>query len=143
AAHGRGGWAAQTARAPPLSIFGADYPTADGTCERDFIHVSDLATAHVEALRYLAAGNPSLTLNLGGGKATSVRSVISAVERIIGRRVPLVQAARRPGDPPVLVADASFARTLIGFAPVLSELDTIVTTAWKARVHEAHRRKQA
>jgi UDP-arabinose 4-epimerase len=134
---------AATGQGPPLSIFGTDYPTADGTCERDFIHVSDLAAAHVEALRYLNAGNPPLTLNVGGGKATSVRSVISTVERITGRTVPLVKAARRPGDPPVLVADASLARKLIGFAPGLSDLDTIVTTAWKARAHEAQRQKQA
>jgi UDP-arabinose 4-epimerase len=133
---------AATGQGPPLSIFGTDYPTADGTCERDFIHVSDLATAHVEALHYLAAGNPSLTLNLGGGKAASVRSVIATVERITGCTVPLIQAARRPGDPPVLVADASLARRLIGFAPMLSDLDIIVATVWKARAREAQRRKQ-
>jgi UDP-arabinose 4-epimerase len=125
---------AATGQGAPLAIFGTDYPTTDGTCERDFIHVNDLAAAHVEALRHLNAGNASLTLNLGTGKATSVRSVIAAVERITGRAVPLVHAARRPGDPPMLVADASLARELIGFTPRLSDLDTIVTTAWKARV---------
>jgi UDP-arabinose 4-epimerase len=125
---------AATGDGPPLSIFGTDYPTADGTCQRDFIHVCDLAAAHVEALRHLNAGNASLTLNLGAGKAASVRSVIAAVERITGRAVPLVPAARRPGDPPVLVADASLARQVIGFTPRLSDLDTIVTTAWKARI---------
>jgi hypothetical protein len=102
--------------------FGTDYPTSDGTCERDFIHVSDLAAADVEALRHLQADSASLTLNLGTGKAASVRSIITAVERIIGRAVPLVRSARRPGDPPVLVADASLARKLIGFTPRLSEL---------------------
>jgi UDP-arabinose 4-epimerase len=134
---------AATGHGPPLSIFGTDYPTADGTCERDFIHVSDLAAAHVAALRHLDAGNACLTLNLGAGKAASVRSVIAAVERITGRAVPLVHAARRPGDPPVLVADASRARTLIGFAPGLSDLDTLVATAWKARAQNARRSKQA
>jgi UDP-arabinose 4-epimerase len=124
---------AATGDGAPLSIFGTDYPTADGTCERDFIHVSDLAAAHVEALRHLDAGTQALTLNLGAGKAASVRSVVAAVERITGRAVPLVHAARRAGDPPVLVADAGLARRLIGFAPRLSDLDAIVTTAWKAR----------
>jgi UDP-arabinose 4-epimerase len=119
--------------------------------------VCDLAAAHVEALRHLNAGNASLTLNLGTGKAASVRSIIAAVERITGRAVPLAarraqagtgvrarsarkgarHAARRPGDPPMLVADASRARKLIGFTPRLSDLDTIVTTAWKARVKAA------
>jgi UDP-arabinose 4-epimerase len=125
---------AATGQGAPLSIFGTDYPTADGTCQRDFIHVCDLAAAHVEALRHLNVGNDSLTLNLGTGKAASVRSIIAAVERITGRAVPLVHAARRPGDPPVLVADASLARQVIGFTPRLSDLDTIITTAWKARM---------
>jgi UDP-arabinose 4-epimerase len=128
---------AATGDGAPLSIFGTDYPTADGTCERDFIHVSDLAAAHVEALRHLDAGTQALTLNLGAGKAASVRSVVAAVERITGHAVPLVHAARRAGDPPVLVADAGLARRLIGFAPRLSDLDTIVTTAWKARARAA------
>ena len=124
---------AATGRGSTLQIFGTDYPTADGTCERDFIHVSDLAAAHVEALRHLNASNASLILNLGTGKATSIRSVIRAVERVTGRAVPVVHAARRPGDPPVLVADASLAHELIGFKPRLSDIDTIVETAWQAR----------
>jgi UDP-arabinose 4-epimerase len=125
---------AATGSGPALQIFGADYPTADGTCERDFIHVSDLASAHVEALRHLNAGNRSLTLNLGTGSAASVRNVIAAVERLTGLTVPLMLAARRPGDPPVLVADASLARSVIGFKPRFSDLDTMVATAWQARV---------
>jgi UDP-arabinose 4-epimerase len=92
---------AATGQGAPLSILGTDYPTADGTCERDFIHVCDLATAHVEALRHLNAGNASLTLNLGTGKATSVRSIVAAVEHITGRAVPLVHTARRPGSSPM------------------------------------------
>src|SRR5438132_4326055 len=84
---------AATGHGPPLSIFGTDYPTADGTCERDFIHVRDLAAAHVAALRHLDAGNASLTLNLGTGKATSIRGVINAVERVTNHAVPLVHAA--------------------------------------------------
>src|SRR5262245_4320223 len=105
---------------PPLQIFGTDYPTADGTCERDFIHVSDLAIAHVQALRRLNASNASLTVNLGTGKSTSVRRIIEAVERVTGRVVPVIHAARRPGDPPVLVADPSRAGDLIGFEPRFS-----------------------
>jgi UDP-arabinose 4-epimerase len=124
---------AATGHGPPLEIFGTDYATTDGTCERDFIHVSDLAAAHVAALRYLDGGSPSLIVNLGTGKATSIRSVIGAVERVTGRVVPVVHAARRPGDPPVLVANASRAHDLIGFEPRLSQIDTIVATAWRAR----------
>jgi UDP-arabinose 4-epimerase len=128
---------AATGHGPPLQIFGADYPTADGTCERDFIHVCDLASAHVDALRHLMnAGNPSLTLNLGAGNATSVRNVIHAVERVTGLTVPLILGARRPGDPPVLVADASLARNLLGFKPRLSDLDAMIATAWQARVNK-------
>jgi UDP-arabinose 4-epimerase len=126
---------AATGHGPPLQIFGTDYPTIDGTCERDFIHVSDLAAAHVAALRYLDGGNPSLIVNLGTGKATSIRSVISAVERVTDHVVPVVHATR-PGDPAVLVADATRAHGLIGFEPRLSEIDTIVTTAWRARRRE-------
>jgi UDP-arabinose 4-epimerase len=125
---------AATGRGPALQIFGTDYPTADGTCERDFVHVSDLAAAHVEALRHLNANNASLILNLGTGKATSIRSVISEVERVTGHAVPVVQAGRRPGDPPVLVADASLAHDLIGFEPRYSDIETIVATAWQARM---------
>jgi UDP-arabinose 4-epimerase len=119
---------------PAVRIFGTDYPTADGTCERDFIHVSDLASAHVAALSHLDGAGRSLTLNLGTGNAYSVRSIIAAVERMTGRAVPTQEAARRPGDPPVLVADASRAREAIGFAPQLSDLDTIVETALRSRL---------
>jgi UDP-arabinose 4-epimerase len=119
---------------PPLKLFGSDYPTADGTCERDFIHVCDLAMAHVEALRHLRASKAALALNLGTGKGYSVRKVVETVEQVTGRKVPLERAVRREGDPPVLVAEASLARQLIGFAPRLSDLSTIVATAWKARV---------
>jgi UDP-arabinose 4-epimerase len=130
---------AATGHGPPLQIFGTDYATADGTCERDFVHVSDLAAAHVEALRHLneGKGNSSLILNLGTGRASSIRSVISAVERVTGRAVPIIHAARRPGDPAVLLADASRARDIIGFKPQLSDLDTVVATAWRARLRHA------
>jgi UDP-arabinose 4-epimerase len=130
---------AATGHGPALQIFGTDYPTADGTCERDFIHVSDLASAHVEALRQLTAGNSSLTVNLGTGNAISILSAISTVERITGHAVPVVHAARRPGDPPVLVADSSLARDLIGFKPRFSDIGTIVKTAWQARSRDLRR----
>ena len=124
-------------RGPPLQILGADYPTLDGTCERDFIHVSDLASAHVQALLYLNAGSRSLTVNLGTGRAASVRRVIAAVEQVTRRRVPVTVAARRPGDPPVLVADPARARSLLGFNPLYPELETVVATAWQARVQHS------
>jgi UDP-arabinose 4-epimerase len=121
-------------RGPPLQILGVDYPTADGTCERDFIHVSDLASAHVQALLYLNAGNRSLTVNLGTGRAASVRKVIATVEKVTRQRVPVTVAARRSGDPPVLFADPARARSLLGFNPLYPELETVVATAWQARV---------
>ena len=125
---------AAVGRGPPLKVFGSDYPTADGTCERDFIHVCDLAAAHVEALRQLPAGKALLALNLGTGQGYSVRKVVDTVARVTGRKVPLELAARREGVPPALVADPSLARQLIGFAPRFSDIGTIVSTAWKARV---------
>jgi len=113
-----------------IDIFGADYPTPDGTAIRDFIHVQDLAEAHVKALQRLLAGGRSLTLNLGTGEGYSVRQVVAAAERITGRRIPRREVARRLGDPPVLIADASRARAVLGWTPLLSDLDTILQTAW-------------
>jgi UDP-arabinose 4-epimerase len=124
---------AATGRGPPLQIFGADYPTADGTCERDFIHVSDLACAHVAALRQLNNGSDCLTLNLGTGRAYSILEIVSTVERVTGRTVPIIRAPRRPGDPAALVADASRAQRLLGFKPKYSDLETIVETTWRSR----------
>jgi len=124
---------AATGRGPPLQIFGADYPTADGTCERDFIHVSDLACAHVAALRQLNNGGETLTLNLGTGRAYSILEIISTVERVTGRTVPVIRAPRRPGDPAALVADASRAKRLLEFKPKYSDLETIVETTWRSR----------
>lgn len=113
----------------PLRIFGVDYPTDDGTAVRDYVHVSDLATAHLLALRHILAGGESLSLNLGTGKGFSVRQIISEVERISGLTVPWTEAARRPGDPPVLIADGRAARATLGFSPQHSSLEEIVTTA--------------
>jgi UDP-arabinose 4-epimerase len=116
---------------PALEVFGTDYDTPDGTCIRDFVHVSDLATGHVQALDYLRAGGASLALNLGTGHGASVREVIAAIERVSGRRIVVQESARRPGDPAVLLADASRARTMLGFAPVFTSIDSIVATAWR------------
>jgi UDP-arabinose 4-epimerase len=124
---------AASGRGPPLQIFGTDYPTADGTCERDFIHVSDLASAHVAALRCLHNGSETLALNLGTGRSYSILEIVTAIERVTGRRVPVVQAPRRPGDPAILVADAWRAQQILNFKPKHSGLDTIIETAWRSR----------
>jgi UDP-arabinose 4-epimerase len=118
---------------PPLEIYGADYPTSDGTCERDFVHVSDLASAHVDAIGHLNRGPTSLELNLGSGQAYSVLWVISEVERVVGRSVPIKWGPRRPGDPPILFSDPSAARHTLGFYPKYSDLTTIIATAWRSR----------
>ena len=114
---------------PALEIFGDDYPTLDGTCIRDYIHVNDLAEAHVLGLEYLASGD-SIALNLGTGKGNSVKEVIATIECITGRRVPSRMAPRRPGDPPQLVADPSKAQKLLNWKATRT-LDEIVATAWK------------
>lgn len=117
-------------KGPALSIFGDDYDTPDGTAIRDYIHVADLANAHVAALEHLAGGGASLTLNLGAGAGTSVREIVDAVGRIGGRPVPATFAPRRPGDPPRLVADIALARRDLHWEPRHSDIDTIVRTAW-------------
>lgn len=111
-------------------VFGTDYPTPDGTAIRDYIHVSDLASAHVEALRRLLEGHAGGALNLGTGRGHSVREILAAVSRICGVAVPIVGGGRRPGDPPVLIADPTRACEQLGFRPVRSDLETIVASAW-------------
>jgi UDP-glucose-4-epimerase GalE len=113
-----------------LEIYGTDYPTPDGTCIRDYIHVSDLADAHVRAIEALLGGRPVGARNLGTGKGHSIHEVLAAVERVVGRPVPFREAPRRAGDPPELVADASRFREEQGWTPCHSDLDTIVSTAW-------------
>jgi UDP-glucose 4-epimerase len=112
-----------------LQVFGSDYPTPDGTCIRDYIHVNDLAAAHVKALEHLAAGNPSLAVNLGTGNGTSVQDVISAVENVTGKPVPRKNVTRRVGDPPALVANPAKAQALLHWKATRN-LHDIVTTAW-------------
>jgi UDP-glucose 4-epimerase len=116
----------------PLLLFGEDYPTPDGTCIRDYVHVTDLVQAHLQVLKLLDAG--SVALNVGTGQGFSVRQVIEAVGRVTGRAVPLQPAPRRAGDPAVLVADATRLRALTGWAPRITALDDIVATAhaWRA-----------
>ena len=126
-----------------IDVFGTDYATPDGTAIRDFIHVQDLAEAHVKALDRLLAGGLSLTLNLGTGVGHTVREVITAAERITGHRIPRREGPRRAGDPPVLVADASRAREVLGWTPGLSDLDTIIRTAWAWHCRDAEERQVA
>jgi UDP-arabinose 4-epimerase len=118
-----------------VAVYGTDYPTPDGTAVRDYVHVTDLAAAHVQALAYLMEGGASTRLNLGTGRGHSVREVIRTVERVTGNGVVAHAAPRRPGDPPVLVADARRAGDVLGWHATMSDLDTIVGTAaaWHAR----------
>jgi UDP-glucose-4-epimerase GalE len=116
-------------KAPPLRVFGTDYPTPDGTAIRDYIHVDDLADAHLRAIDYLARGGESVAVNVGTGVGSSVREVLSAAERAAGRPVPADDAPRRPGDPIALWADNSLARELLGWQANYG-LEEIVTSAW-------------
>ena len=121
-----------------LSIFGTDYPTPDGTGVRDYIHVEDLAVAHLRALGYLASGGSSTTLNCGYGHGYSVRAVISAVERAIGRPLPVSEQPRRAGDPAEIVARSDRIRSELGWTPAHDNLDFIVKTslAWERKLHQ-------
>jgi UDP-arabinose 4-epimerase len=112
-----------------LQIYGDDYDTPDGTCIRDYTHVTDLARAHTDALRYLDNNGPSLCANLGTGTGFSIREIISAIEEITGLSVPVKIAARRIGDPPILVAEAALARKEFGFRTDYSDIQTIIRTA--------------
>ena len=120
---------------PPVEVFGTDYPTADGTCIRDYIHVDDLADAHIRALDYLDRGGSTTTLNVGTGVGTSVLEVIHATEHISGRMVPYTIAPRRAGDPVATYADPTKARTMLGWAATRT-LNDIIGSAW--RWHSTH-----
>ena len=121
-----------------LQLFGDDYPTPDGTCLRDYIHVTDLADAHVKALGSIAGTGPSGAYNLGTGHPHSVREVIDAVARVTGRQVPWTLAPRRPGDPAVLYAAAHKAQAGLHWTPAFADLESIVRTAWDWHRNHPH-----
>lgn len=113
-----------------VTIFGVDYPTPDGTCIRDYVHVDDLADAHIRAVDYLNKGGPSVSLNVGTGRGCSVREVLDCVERVAGRKLKASVGPRREGDPAVLVAKADRVREVLGWSPAYTQLQPIVETAW-------------
>jgi UDP-glucose-4-epimerase GalE len=121
---------------PHIEVFGTDYPTPDGTCTRDYVHVDDLAEAHLLALMKLGSNGQGLHFNLGTGRGYSVREVIQTCEAVTGRRITVKEGPRRAGDPPVLVAAADKAKTELGWQPRFTDLKAIVETAW--RWHESH-----
>jgi len=128
-------------RRPPLKVFGDDYPTQDGTAVRDYVHVLDLAQAHVAALRYLEAGGapgsaPCAAFNLGTGQGASVAEVLEAVKAVSGRAVPHAMAPRRAGDPPMLVAGAGLAERVLGWRPEYTDIREIIRTAWDWHARE-------
>jgi UDP-glucose 4-epimerase len=127
---------AAVGKRPHVSIYGTDYPTPDGTGVRDYIHVEDLATAHVDALTYLRNGGNSQVLNVGYGHGYSVREVLKSVERVAGQPLNIREEPRRAGDPPMIVARANRVRNVLGWQPRLDDLDTIVKTAleWERRL---------
>jgi UDP-glucose-4-epimerase GalE len=123
---------------PPLVIFGDDYPTPDGTCVRDYVHVTDLADAHMLALVHLERGGASGAYNLGNGQGISVRQLLDTIARVTGRAVPVTIGPRRDGDPSALVASSVRAMRELGWTPKLGHVDAIVETAW--RWHRSHPR---
>lgn len=122
---------------PALTVYGSDYETADGTCVRDFVHVADIAEAHVLALRRLACGEIRAAYNLGTGSGNSILEVADVAREVTGREIALITGPRRPGDPARLVADASLARRELDWAPQFSDLHTIIKTAWEWRSAQA------
>src|SRR3954470_10345919 len=120
-----------TGKRPHLELFGTDYPTPDGTCLRDYVHVDDLSRAHIAVFDKLAASGAQLFYNLGTGTPTSNRAVIRAVEKATGKKVKVLESPRRPGDPPALYADSTKAQRELGWKVKFPDIDSIVTTAWK------------
>lgn len=119
-----------------LSLFGTDYPTRDGTCIRDYIHVDDLIDAHILALDYLRSGNPSAAFNLGNGQGFSNREIIEAARRVTGHPIPVSEEDRRPGDPAVLIASSQKAMDVLGWKPNYTNVEDIIATAWNW--HSSH-----
>ncbi|MBV9009608.1 MAG: UDP-glucose 4-epimerase GalE [Verrucomicrobia bacterium] len=122
----------------PVTLFGDDYPTPDGTCIRDYIHVSDLAEAHIFAVEHLLEGGASDVFNAGTGSGHSVKEVVDAVERVTGKRVPRTIGPRREGDPPALVANSDKLQRSLGWKPTRADLDRIVSDAWKFATRVKH-----
>jgi len=127
---------AAVGKRPHLELFGTDYPTPDGTCLRDYVHVDDLSRAHIAVFDRLAKPGTGLFYNLGTGTPSSNREVITAVEKATGRKIKVIESPRRPGDPPALYADSSKAQRELGWRPRFPDVDSIVATAWKW--HKAH-----
>jgi UDP-glucose 4-epimerase len=121
---------------PPLQVFGTDYPTPDGTCLRDYVHVDDLSRAHIAVFDRLATPGTGLFYNLGTGTPTSVLEVIRAVEKVTGRKVPVNYGPRRAGDPPALFANSAKVQNELGWKVKFPDIESIVATAWKW--HESH-----
>jgi len=128
--------AAALGRRAALEVYGTDYPTADGTAVRDYVHVADIADAHLRALDVKLDGGSAVAVNLGTGTGRSVREIVEAARRVTGRPVPTVERPRRPGDPPELVAAVGRAATVLGWRALRSSLDEILESAW--RWHQAH-----
>ncbi|HYL40497.1 MAG TPA: NAD-dependent epimerase/dehydratase family protein, partial [Candidatus Binatus sp.] len=131
------GLAAAAGDGRPVTLFGDDYPTPDGTPVRDYLHVEDLADAHLAALTATAPGDTRteapLACNLGGGRGFSVREVLAAADEVVGRPIPRSMGPRRPGDPPILVAAIDRARDVLGWAPRRTTLDAMIGSAWAWR----------
>lgn len=122
---------AASGRSESISVFGQDYETLDGTCVRDYIHIVDLADAHVKAIDYLKKGNASSAVfNLGNGKGFSVKEIIEASQKVTGKKIPVKYGDRRSGDPPTLVADATLAKKILGWKPKYTKIEDIIQHAW-------------
>jgi UDP-arabinose 4-epimerase len=132
---------AMLGRVPDIRVHGDTYDTPDGTCVRDYVHVSDLAEAHLRALEYLRGGGDTIALNLGNGRGASVREVIGAAERVTGRRATVRIEPRRAGDPPVLIGDPGRAREVLGWRPRRSDLHQQIGDAWRWRTADPQQRK--
>ena len=127
-----------TGRRDHITVFGDDYPTPDGTCLRDYIHVVDLADAHVLALEYLRKGGASDIFNLGNGQGFSVKEMIAAAEKATGRSIKVEIGARRAGDPAQLIASSEKARSVLGWKPQFTDVEQVISTAWRWHEHHPH-----